>query len=132
MFSGTRLLSRADVLALLTLEDCIHAVEHALRDHALGRTMPAGVLGIHADGGGFHIKAAGLLEPRPVFVTKINGNFAGNAARFGLPRIQGLVVVCDALCGYPLAVMDSVEITVLRTAAATGVAAKYLARREAR
>ena len=30
--------------------------------------------------------------------------------------------------GYPLAVMDSMEITVIRTGAATGAAAKYLAR----
>ena len=131
MFTGTRALSRKDVTTLLTLEDCIPAVEAALRDHALGRTMPAGVLGIHADDGGFHIKASGLLGERPVFVTKVNGNFARNEERFGLPRIQGLLMLCDARCGYPLAVMDSTEITVLRTAAATGVAAAHLARRDA-
>ena len=94
--------------------------------------MPAGVLGIPAEGGGFHIKAAGLLGDASMFVTKVNGNFAHKAERFGLPRIQGLLMLCDARCGYPLAVMDSTEITVLRTAAATGVAAQHLARRDAR
>lgn len=130
MYAGTRLLSRADVAALLMLEDCIPAVETAFQDHALGRMLPTGVLGIHAEGGGFHIKAAG--QPGSIFVTKINGNFSHNAERYGLPRIQGLIAVFDARCGYPLAVMDSVEITVLRTAAATGVAARYLARQDAR
>jgi ornithine cyclodeaminase/alanine dehydrogenase-like protein (mu-crystallin family) len=40
--------------------------------------------------------------------------------------------VCDAEKGGPLAVMDSREITSLRTAAATAVAAKHLARRDSR
>src|SRR5262249_54653890 len=42
--------------------------------------------------------------------------------------IQGVVVLCDAVTGQPLAVMDSMAITALRTAAATAVAVKYLAR----
>jgi len=41
------------------------------------------------------------------------------------------VVLCDAANGYPLAVMDSTEITVARTGAATAVAARYLARPDA-
>ena len=42
--------------------------------------------------------------------------------------IQGTLVVCDADRGTPLACMDANEITALRTAAATAVAAKYLSR----
>jgi alanine dehydrogenase len=38
------------------------------------------------------------------------------------------VVLCDGENGYPLALMDSIEITIQRTGAATGIAAKYLAR----
>src|SRR5262245_31756447 len=48
-----------------------------------------------------------------------------------MPNIQGVIALCDAESGYPLAVMDSIEITILRTGAATGVAAKYLARHDA-
>ena len=132
LFQNTRFLSRHDVATLISLPDCIAAVESAFRLHALGETLGSGVLGIHADGGGFHIKAAGLPGEDGAFVVKVNGNFANNGARFGLPRIQGLIVLCDVHSGYPLAVMDSVEITVLRTAAATGVAARHLARQDAR
>src|SRR5262249_9799168 len=59
---------------------------------------------------------------------KVNGNFSPNPRRFGLPAIQGVIVLSDAAQGQPLAVMDSIEITILRTGAATAVAAKHLAR----
>ena len=50
--------------------------------------------------------------------------------RRGLPRIQGVVALCDGGTGSPLAVLDSASITTLRTAAATAVAAQFLARPE--
>jgi alanine dehydrogenase len=128
---GTLLLSRRDVAALLSLDECIAAVEQAFKSHAEGRSLPPGVLGIRARDGGFHIKAAGLELPRPYFAAKVNGNFFQNKYRFGMPNIQGIIALCDAENGYPLAVMDSIEISILRTGAATGVAAKYLARPDA-
>jgi len=51
---------------------------------------------------------------------------------FGLPLIQGIIALFDAENGYPLALMDSIEITIIRTGAATGTAARYLARADAR
>ncbi len=129
---GTLLLSRRDVRRFLDLDDCIAAVEDAFRLHAAGRTLPPGVLGVPAKGGGFHLKAAGLALERTWFAVKCNGNFFDNASRYGMPNIQGLVVLCDGDNGYPLAVIDSIEITILRTGAATAVAAKHLAREDAR
>jgi alanine dehydrogenase len=126
----TLIFSRSDVERLLTLDECIAAVEDAFAQHAQGKTSPPGVLGMHAEDGGFHIKAALLTLDRPYFAAKTNGNFAQNGERHGLPTIQGVVVLCDASNGFPLAVMDSISITALRTAAATAVAAKYLARKE--
>ncbi|MGH9970286.1 MAG: ornithine cyclodeaminase family protein [Pyrinomonadaceae bacterium] len=124
----TLLLTRYDVATLLGIEECIAAVEGAFKLHAEGKTLPPGILGIHAHDGGFHIKA-GLLElSRSYFAAKVNANFPHNSQRFGLPLIQGLIVLCDGENGRPLAVMDSMEITIIRTGAATGVAANYLAR----
>lgn len=125
---GTLLLTRRDVAALLTIEDCIAAVEHAFKLHGEGKTLPPGILGVHARDGGFHIKAGILDLDRSYFAAKVNANFPGNAKQFGLPMIQGVIVLCDGDNGYPLAVMDSIEITIQRTGAATAVAAKYLAR----
>lgn len=57
-------LSRRDALDLLTLRDCIDAVEEAFRLHGEGRSLGPGVLGVPAGDGGFHIKAAGLVGER--------------------------------------------------------------------
>jgi alanine dehydrogenase len=128
----TLILSRRDVFDLLTLRDCIEVVEHAFRLHADGRTFGPGVLGVHVEGGGFHIKAAGMRGEPSYFAAKTNANFSDNPRRFGLPTIQGTVFLADATSGTPLAVMDSASVTILRTAAATGVATKYLARPESK
>ena len=126
--SGTLLLTRADVAALLPLEECIAAVEDAFRAHGLGRCSAPAALGLPSVDGGFHIKAALLRVAVPYFAAKLNGNFFHNGERFAMPSIQGLIILADAGNGYPLAVMDSIEITILRTGAATAVAARYLAR----
>jgi ornithine cyclodeaminase/alanine dehydrogenase-like protein (mu-crystallin family) len=83
---------------------------------------------LHGDGGGFHVKAATMLGDRGYFAAKLNANFPQNPKTNGLPTIQGVLGLFDASNGAPLAVMDSIGITLLRTAAATGVAARHLAR----
>lgn len=127
------LLTRSEVASLLGLAECINAVEEAFRLHAEGSGLPPGVLETLTGDGGFHIKAAGLrLAGGSYYAAKVNGNFPANPERFGLPTIQGVVILFDAERGRPLAVMDSMELTALRTAAATGVAARYLARPDSR
>jgi len=126
----TLLLSRSDVTEFLPMSACISAVEAAFAAQAAGLTIAAGVLGAHAPGGGFHVKTAGVSTSRAYFAAKINANFPDNPRRLNLPTIQGALVLFDATNGSPLAVMDSAEITRLRTAAATAVAAKFLARRD--
>ena len=122
------LLTSREVQTLLTLDECIQAVEHAFRCQGEGKTATPGVLSMHAHDGAFHVKAGFLDLGRQYFAAKVNGNFPQNGNRFGLPTIQGIVVLCDSENGTPLAVMDSREITSLRTGAATAVAARYLAR----
>jgi alanine dehydrogenase len=125
----TLILTRRDIADLLPMADCINAVETAFRLYGQRAVAAPSVLGVTAPQGGFHIKA-GLWHG--LFVSKTNANFPSNRERSGLPTIQGTIVVHDAETGEPLALMDSVEITTLRTAAATAVAAKYLAREDAR
>jgi alanine dehydrogenase len=123
----TLLLKRNDVASLLSIDECMDAVEKAFCYHATGKAMPPKVLGLHSDNGGFHIKAGILGFEKKYFVAKINANFPGNPKENGLPTIQGVIVVSDAVNGRLLALMDSIEITIIRTGAATGVATKYLA-----
>jgi len=116
----TLFLNRDEIVKLLTIDDCIEAVERVFRDG--GEATSIGL-------GHFHVKAA-IVGNR--FAVKVNGNFPGNPERHGLPTIQGLIILADAERGTPLAVLDSIEITALRTAAASAVAAKYLALRDAK
>jgi alanine dehydrogenase len=123
----TRLLSRADVAAVLTLSDCIEAVERAFRDYDTGTLPKSESVGLRAERGTFHVKAAWSS----VFAAKINANFPGNPSQHALPTIQGLIVVMGLERGEPIAVLDSTLITTLRTAAAAAVAAAHLARTRA-
>lgn len=117
----TVILTAADIAELLTLDDCIAAVEEAFRAHGEGRLHPPGILSEHAERGAFHIKTSTIGR---YFVAKTNANFPGRQ-----PTIQGVALLFDTEEGTPLAVMDSIELTARRTAAATAVAAKYLAPR---
>jgi ornithine cyclodeaminase/alanine dehydrogenase-like protein (mu-crystallin family) len=125
------LLTRRDVARLLSVDACIECVERGLAMQARGGAVGPAVLGVQASAGTFHVKAAGLALGSAYFAAKVNANFPTNPARENLPTIQGVLVLFDASNGRPLAVMDSMELTALRTGAATAVAAKYLARSDA-
>ena len=127
---ATRLFTAGDVRRLLDPDACIAAVEAAFQAHAAGSAIAPGVLGTHVSSGGFHVKTAGLGGRHPRYAAKINANFPGNPARHGLPTIQGVLALFDATDGRLLALIDSGELTALRTAAATAVAARHLARRD--
>ena len=124
----TLLLSRSEVDRLFSMAECIEAVEKMFRQLGEGKLPAPGILGIKSPHGGLHIKAGLLPGGRDYIVAKLNTNFPGNRGQQDLPTIQGLIMVCDGVNGSPLAVMDSIDITIKRTAAASAVAAKYLAR----
>ncbi|HTL79678.1 MAG TPA: ornithine cyclodeaminase family protein [Candidatus Babeliales bacterium] len=126
----TLLLGRSDVRELLSPTECFDAVEMAFRWQGEGKIPPSGILGLRTQSGGLHVKAARLTGAKDYVAVKLNTNFPQNYARFGLPTIQGVIVLYDADNGRALAVLDSMEITIKRTAAATAVAAKYLARKD--
>lgn len=115
------ILTRSQVRELLDYDTCISAIEAAFRSD---RVIPSGILGSHSDNGSFHVKTAGLDH---YYAAKINANFPNS-----IPRIQGVLALFDSTNGKLLALMDSMEITTIRTAAASTVAAKYLARKNSR
>jgi len=127
---ATLLVRRSDVEELLSLPDCIDAVEEVLRLQGQGKIPRSEILAVKTPNGGLHVKATLLPRGQSYIVAKLNTNFPGNRTRSRLPTIQGLIAVYDAENGRTLAVLDSVEITIKRTAAASAVAAKYLARKD--
>jgi ornithine cyclodeaminase/alanine dehydrogenase-like protein (mu-crystallin family) len=130
----TLIITREQIRQLLDMPACIEAVENVFRQHARGLTLAPAVTGTHVAGGGFHTKTAGILgstDTGAMFVAKVNANFPANPDRFGLPTIQGIAALFDAKDGQLLALLDSMELTSVRTAASTAVAAKFLARDDA-
>ena len=111
----------------LDIRSCIDAVEAAFRARGTGGRSASAVTGVELEGGKLHAKLATLDGQRFYAVAKINANMPSNPSQLGLPAIQGVVVVFDATTGTPLAVLDSGRLTAIRTAAASAVAAKYLA-----
>ncbi len=124
-------LSQAEVEAVgLTMAEIIEAVETAFVEKGNGRVEMPPKPGIHPGGGDnfIHAMPAYIGAMKSAGVKWVSG-FPGNQER-GLPYITGLLILNDAETGLPLAVMDCVWITAMRTAAATAVAARYLARPE--
>jgi ornithine cyclodeaminase/alanine dehydrogenase-like protein (mu-crystallin family) len=127
------ILSRKDVAGLMRPADYLAAVEAGFRAAAEGRAASPAPMQVLVEHGGFHAKAALFNNESRAFVAlKLNANFPGNSERLGLPTIQGVIVLSDAETGVPLAMMDSIEVTVRRTAAASALAARFLARDDAK
>jgi len=130
--ASTLVLSRATIAARVAPLAYVAAVRRAFLALADARVDVPPVAHVPGFGGGIHLKSArGLDAPRRIAI-KLNANFPDNPARLGLPTIQGVIALFDADCGRLLALMDSVEVTAQRTAAATAVAASCLARPDAR
>lgn len=127
-FSQTLILSKSEIVELILLNDAIKSVEKVFKAHAEGFICLTPIVHADMEEGEFHIKAGGYKgSSSPYFTTKINGGFFSNGSNYNLPSILGLIVLSHTQNGFPLAVMDSSVITTLRTAAAMGVAVKYLA-----
>jgi ornithine cyclodeaminase/alanine dehydrogenase-like protein (mu-crystallin family) len=110
-----------------TAADLVAAVERALVALDRGEIELAPTVHLPGDGGGFHVKSAASASPPRRAVVKINGNFSRNPERHGLPTIQGLVALLDGERGGVLALVDSIALTALRTAAVSALAARLLA-----
>lgn len=124
-------LSRSDVeSAGPSMAQIIDTLEEAFREKGQGRVEMPPKPGIHPGQGDNFIHAM------PAYIPAMNSagikwvaGFPENHRR-GLPYITGLLILNDVETGLPLAVMDCVWITAMRTAAATALSAKYLARPE--
>ena len=123
----TLLLSRAYIHERIPVSAFLPAMREAFLALDRGELQNPSPGHLRGEGGGVHIKAAAGIERFGKIVVKMNANFPGNPAR-GLPTVQGVVAVFDARSGELLALMDSIEITARRTAAASTLAAQHLAR----
>ncbi len=121
------LFNKSSFEKLLQMNDYIEAVSMAHKMHALGNIIEPDIVHADAPNGEYHIKTGGILGDKPYYGLKANGGFFNNSVNFQLPNILGVIYLSDASNAYPLAIFESSLISKMRTAAATAVAAKYLA-----
>jgi len=123
-----RYLSKRDVESLnISIPEIIDRLEMMFIEKAARRVEMPPKPAIHTHGDAF-------LHAMPAFIPGLKsagmkwvGGYPENYKR-GLPYITGLLVLNDVETGVPYAIMDCTWITAVRTAAATALTAKYLAR----
>src|SRR5205807_3632658 len=124
-------LSGTDLDALdLSMAEIVPILEDMFRHKAAGRTMMPPKIFFHRRGPQFYSAMASASAALGYAGCKWQSGDPNNPAR-GLPYIQGLYILNEDATGQPVAVMDAKWITAHRTAAASALAAKYLARRDA-
>lgn len=128
----TLLLSGSQVQQVLHMEEAIGLVEEALIEFGTGWVdMPQRlVISVRQHSGTCafmpaFLPATGALSIKTVSVFKDN-------VKKGLPTIFGTVLLLDSESGAPLSIMDGTRLTAIRTGAASAVASKYLAKKDAR
>jgi ornithine cyclodeaminase len=129
-----RILSAQDVIALLPMAECIELMDRAMRAASSGQAvMPlrqkmdlpeAGMLGWMPG----QLAASG--DDEAVFGMKLVSVFEQNFA-LGMHSHNGVVVLFESEHGRPFAVVDASEVTAIRTAAASALATRLLARADA-
>jgi ornithine cyclodeaminase/alanine dehydrogenase len=120
-------LSQEDVIQVgLSMSDTIAVVENVLKDHADNACENPPKPGVHPLADAFIHAMPAYLPRKNISGMKWVSGFFGNQ-RYGLPSIMGLLVLNDVTTGQPVAVMEAGYITALRTAALSGVSARYLA-----
>jgi ornithine cyclodeaminase len=111
---------------------CITIMETMFRDLAEGRILqPLRSLMWLPDHSGILGMMPGYAEGPNIIGIKLITVFHANGSA-GLPSHQGVVILFEATHGQPLVILDAAELTAIRTAAASALATRLLARKEAK
>ena len=125
-----RLLGPADITRALPMAKAIEAMRTAFKAHALGQAQaPPRIVLPATQGRGSTLVMPAVIGsgPLPLLTVKAVSVYPENRSR-GLPSIHGSVLAIDPDTGVPLAMLDAVSLTAIRTAAVCGLATQLLAR----
>jgi alanine dehydrogenase len=121
-----RLLSGRDVAETVTMADIVPAVEHVFGEYAEGRVVMPPKIYLDVPKGDFRAMPAYVPSVGTAGIKWVNVHPAN--PEHGLPTVMATILLNDPATGKPIAVLDGTYITDMRTGAAGGVAAKYLAK----
>jgi ornithine cyclodeaminase len=128
---NTLVLSQEEVRSLLPMSECMTLVAQSLEALARGEADNPLRRGMLVSGKTSLIgMMPGYVQDPPALGLKVVGVFPDNHGT-DLDSHQGIVLLFDVDTGVPIGVFDASEITAIRTAAASGVATRLLAREDA-
>lgn len=126
----TLILTRETIKGLVDVRESVAAIEEAFKLYGKGKVeMPPKVY-LRLD------RYHGDFRAMPAFIEKLGCcamkwvNVHPRNRMIGLPTVMAIIILSDPRNGFPLCIMDGTYATDLRTGAAGGVAAKYLARKD--
>ncbi len=126
----TKLLSKNDVMKVLSIEDTIDILEKAFVDLSEGKVnMPQRTPIVAPDHNGLALFMPAYLKGMGALGTKVVTVYKDNPAKYELPNVMGTILILDEKTGAPKAIMDGGFLTAMRTGAVAGLATKYLARK---
>lgn len=124
----TLVLTRSDVLSIIEIEEVIEAVERAHAEHAAGRAVQPTRTTVNLPGSANAVlPMAATIPTLGAAGLKLLSIFPSNR-ELGIPVLNAVVVLVDVATGRCDAVLDGGALTAYRTAAASAVATKHLAR----
>lgn len=125
----TLILNRSEVASVLTMKDCMAVVEQAFRELSEGTAVLPLRTAIILPGG-LSLYMPAYLKQMGALACKVVTVYKDNPAKHNLPTTIGKVLLQDPETGNVICIMDGGYLTAVRTGAASGVATKYLARKQ--
>jgi alanine dehydrogenase len=105
----------------------------AFKQKGIGRVqMPAKVFLYYRKNGGDLRTLPSYLEDLDISAVKIVNVHPDNPSKKKLPTVMAVIVLIDPSSGFPLAIMGGTTVTDMRTGAAGGIAAKFLAKKNSK
>lgn len=128
----TLILSRTDMMGLLTPAEYNACVEQAYRMHGEGRFYmdPKGHIVLDRYPGEWEAMPSYIEEPEAAACKWVSIR-EKNRERYNLPTVFSILIYTHPETGFPLAICDGSYHTVMRTGSATAVSTKVLAREDA-
>jgi alanine dehydrogenase len=125
----TLILNRNDVMSVLQMNECMNAVEKAFAELSNGTAvLPLRTAIKPPDGLSLYMPA--YLKESGVLACKVVTVYKDNPSKYNIPTTIGKVLLQDINTGDVICIMDGGYLTAVRTGAASGVATKYLARKD--
>ncbi len=129
----TLILSRTDMIGLVTAAAYNECVDRAYRRHGEGRFFmePKGHIVLDKYPGEWEAMPSYIEDPEAAACKWVSIR-ERNREKFGLPTVFSILIYTHPETGFPLAICDGSYHTVMRTGAAAAVSAKWMARKDSK